>query len=536
MPEPQETAQRAKALLDGDRALASIGDACRVLDATVETVRQALRLERCSLMMIDPRAGELVMTSATGVPPEQARRIRVKLGEGVAGTVAQTGKAILVQDVRDTKYYNPERAERYDNISFICAPIFRRGEVAGVINCTNRIGGEAFTPEDMAVINALTGFVSLALENVVLLDTTQNLQELLHDLLDSLTDAVVAMDSRGTVTCWNVGAERLLAISEADAVGGDFLEMAPPPAAAKLREAISGPAGSGLARGLEIEWPGPSPELKAAPLGVTLSQLKRADGTLDGYVMVFEDLSLRREVTELKRVDEIKSNFIAMISHELRTPLTSMRGSIHLLTSLIGNGGDATSKQLLDILRSNTERLIYHVNNLLEVTQIQNHSVMLRPDSYDLCAMVDACAVDLRGSATARGVTVTVSHEQSPLPVYADIDKIKLVIRHLLDNAIKFSRLGGAVQARTMLDGGTGKLWIKDSGSGISKEDVGRLFNRFIQLEPTMTRGSGGAGLGLYIARELTRLHGGSLEIARTGPEGTEFVLTLPRERPGEAR
>ena len=505
------------------------GDEDRMMEAIVNMVMDLLCVERCSLMTVDAKEGLLRMRSVSGMPVEEAKRIRVRIGEGVAGKVAATGKPIFVQDVRDSEFYDPDRAKDYDSVSFICLPVQRHGETIGVINVTNRSDGLSLTPEDLTLLTSVAGFVSMALENVSLLDTTQHLQELLHDLLDSLVVGVAAIDRAGDVTCWNRGAEALFGLSADQAMGRDFLSMTPTAARERLAEAIDIAARERRDQCLEVEMRPQGQEGESIPLGITVTQLRRRDNSIEGFVLVAEDLSLTREVQELKRVDELKSNFIAMISHELRTPLTSMRGSLHLLSHQFAPQLEKTPQRLIEVLRNNTERLIIMVNNLLEVTQIQNKSIILRPSLQDLNVPIDDSVKELDGFARERKIKIEIER-QDPSPfAFVDGEKIRQVIRHLLDNAIKFSRPGGTVGIRTAGDERQIAIFLKDCGPGISKEDCGRIFGQFIQIEPTLTRAAGGAGLGLYIARELTLLHGGTLEIGSTTREGTEFVLRLPR-------
>jgi len=436
-----------------------------------------------------------------------------------------------VSDVRQTEFYDPARAAQYGAESFICVPVKLRGEVVAVINITDRIGGARFTANDLSLMNAMTAFASLALENATLQDTTAELKDLFRDLLDSLSTGVVAVDPDGAVTCWSQGAESLLGLPARLALGRRLFSLIPGPVADRLREALAACAQGEGSACCELEWPSGNGGRASIPLGVTITPLRRRAGSPGGHVMVFEDLSLNRAYAELKRVDELKSNFVAIVSHELRTPLTSMRGSLHLLTTMCGSQLDAPGRQMLEILRTNTERLIHHVNNLLEVTQLQNRSVILRRELYDVCGLVDRCVEDLRLAAEKRRVVVRVTHLDRPLMVDVDMDKIKLVLRHLLDNAIKFSPVGGAVDVTTAPECDTVRIVVRDTGGGIGEEFSKQAFDRFTQIEPAITRASTGVGLGLYISRELTRLHGGTVEIVSTGPKGTEIALTLPRRR-----
>jgi PAS domain S-box-containing protein len=501
----------------------------RMMEAIVNMVVDLLRVERCSLMTVNAKEGFLRMRSVSGMPVEEAKRIRVRMGEGVAGKVAVTGKPIFVRDVRDSEFYDPTRSKDYDSVSFICLPVQRHGETIGVINVTNRCDGLSLTPEDLTLLTSVAGFVSLALENVSLLDTTQHLKELLRDLLDSLVVGVVAVDRAGEVTCWNRGAEALFGVPADEAMGRDFFSMTPPEARERLAQAIAVASRERRDQCLEIEMPSHDLAGGSIPLGVTVTQLRRRDESIEGFVLVVEDLSLTREVQELKRLDELKSNFIAMISHELRTPLTSMRGSLHLLGHQFAPQLEKTPQRLIEVLRNNTERLTIVVNNLLEVTQIQNKSITLRPSLQDMNSIIDDSVRDLEVFARERRITVEIETREKEAHVFADGDKIRQIVRHLLDNAIKFSRPGGPVRIRTAGDEREITVFLKDCGPGIGEKDSERIFELFIQIEPTMTRASGGAGLGLYIARELTVLHNGTLEIGSTNSEGTEFVLRLPR-------
>jgi signal transduction histidine kinase len=281
-------------------------------------------------------------------------------------------------------------------------------------------------------------------------------------------------------------------------------------------------------REIDLHVPG---ETRGRPVRVTLTTLRETEGEIDAVVVVLEDLSLTREVAELRRLDELKSNFLAMVSHELRTPLTSIKGVVHLLGSGALEESAEQRMPMYQILAKNTERLIAQINDILDVNQIEHNTLRIFPREFDLGECIERSATRHRAAYEEKGVAL-----EADLPpntaLEADEERIGQVIHHLIDNALKFTPRGGRVRLWVESDEERVSIHVHDTGVGVDPAQRDKVFAKFFQLEHTLTRQAGGSGLGLFLAKELVELHGGKIAFGPTEGPGAHLVIDLPRSQP----
>jgi signal transduction histidine kinase/CheY-like chemotaxis protein len=232
---------------------------------------------------------------------------------------------------------------------------------------------------------------------------------------------------------------------------------------------------------------------------------------------------------ELRRLDELKSEFLAMVSHELRTPLTAIIGYSRLLMRQVY--GPLSSKQLehQEAIFRSAQRLTDLINDLLDVSQLEAGRVEIQPRPTDMHQATEQVAAVIRGAARAKEIRIT-SDLPTDLPaVVADPTRLHQILINLLGNAVKFTPSGGSVRVY----GGTHKdqVWtaVEDTGVGITRDELPRIWDPFYQVESPMRRRHGGSGLGLAIVRRLVELHGGVVRAESDGQNcGSRFVFTLP--------
>jgi len=245
-------------------------------------------------------------------------------------------------------------------------------------------------------------------------------------------------------------------------------------------------------------------------------------------MMILTDLSLRREIAELKQIDQLKSNFMSMVSHELRTPLTPITGALHLLKENPPSHLSPIQNQMLNIIRNNTNRLTALVNNLLDVTHIENQTFAIQRVPTDLKEMIDSAVEPFRAVARKKKIHLAVRHANSIPPMALDYKRIGQVIHNLLDNAVKFTPSKGRIRVATSITENEVRIRVQDTGIGIDKSHKEKIFKKFYQVDNSISRQWGGAGLGLYIAKAVINMHNGDIELVDSSKKGTEFVITLP--------
>lgn len=243
------------------------------------------------------------------------------------------------------------------------------------------------------------------------------------------------------------------------------------------------------------------------------------DKTLTGVTIVLAD------VTELRRLDEMKSNLVSVVSHELKTPLTSIRMAAHLL--LEERVGPLNEKQLELVVtaRDDAERLNAIIEKLLDIGRLQSGRALMDLKPVAPEQLVTEAVEQFRSAYRDRGVTLSTDVENDLPMVMADMSRIHHVFSNLLDNALKYTPSGGSVVVSSRREGDFVAISVRDAGRGIPKEHLPKIFERFYRV-PDQDEIKG-AGLGLAIAHEIVEAHGGQMSVVSTLGEGSTFTFTL---------
>ena len=234
-----------------------------------------------------------------------------------------------------------------------------------------------------------------------------------------------------------------------------------------------------------------------------------------------------RDVSERRRIEEMKSQFVSTVSHELRTPLTSIVGSLGLLAG--GAAGPLPEKaaRLIGIAQSNSQRLVRLINDILDIEKIESGEMTLRRDPVEVRDLAGRSIDSVRGMADATGVSVVLT-AGAPAMVSGDLDRLIQVVVNLLSNAVKFSPPGETVEVTAEPVGRIIRLSVRDRGPGIPDAFRARIFDKFAQADASDSRQRGGTGLGLAISREIAERHGGRLWFESVVDQGSTFHLDLP--------
>jgi len=250
------------------------------------------------------------------------------------------------------------------------------------------------------------------------------------------------------------------------------------------------------------------------------------DGSEEGEVIGF--YSLASDVTELKRIDRMKSEFVSTVSHELRTPLTSIRGSLGLISGGVAGQLPDAVKTLVGIAKNNCERLIRLINDILDIEKIESGKMRLDLQVVDLKPLLVQTLAANEGFGTAQNVSLSLDFPQDGLQVHVDSDRLAQVMTNLLSNAMKFSPPGGVVEVHVMPASIGVRVEVRDHGPGIPEEFRKRIFQKFSQADSSDTRQKGGTGLGLNISRAIVERLGGSIGFESETGVGTTFFFELP--------
>jgi signal transduction histidine kinase len=245
-------------------------------------------------------------------------------------------------------------------------------------------------------------------------------------------------------------------------------------------------------------------------------------------LFLVEDLQQMQELWELRRSDQLKSTFLSIISHELRTPLASIKGSIHLLNQISPPEMRQKADRLFAILHRNSDRLARLVNNILDVMDLETSNLHLYRKSTDMRDLITRITKRFEIAEVEKNLTWNIHLEAEPAHLYIDESRFGQVVDHLIENAVKFAQEGGEICVRTESKGGNWVLKVSNSGREIPLDLREKVFSRFYQADGTLTRDSGGTGLGLYLCREIMRLHKGEIMVDPDFRGGTRMKVILP--------
>jgi PAS domain S-box-containing protein len=247
--------------------------------------------------------------------------------------------------------------------------------------------------------------------------------------------------------------------------------------------------------------------------------------------------AVARDVSERRKLDQVKSDFVSVVSHELRTPLTSIRGALGLLAGGVAGEVPEPARELLEVAARNSERLVRLVNDILDVEKAESGSMTLRFQLIDLAALLAQAVESNQAYAQPFDVRFEVVSTVPGARVKADPDRLLQVLANLLANAAKHSPCGGRVEVALARRDGRLAVSVADHGKGIPAGFHHRIFERFAQADVSSTRQKGGTGLGLAIAKAIVERHGGTIGFTTRPGEGTTFAFELPEwgGEPGEA-
>lgn len=256
---------------------------------------------------------------------------------------------------------------------------------------------------------------------------------------------------------------------------------------------------------------------------VRCSPYSSRDGTRDGVVGVATD------VTERLKAQRMKDEFVSIVSHELRTPLTSIRGSLGLLEGGVAGELPQKARDLTRIARTNTDRLIRLINDILDLEKMESGRLELKRKTISMGEVAHDVAREIGALATQAGVTLDVQ-SVAPDAVHIDRDRVHQVITNLVSNAIKFSPESGVVTIDIEpANGSRIRVRVRDQGPGIAARDIPRLFKKFSQLDSSTRRTKMGSGLGLVISKSIVDAHGGRIWVESEVGHGSTFCFEVPR-------
>ena len=481
----------------------------RIADWARVDVLEDGRLRTLAVEHIDQRKLELALELARRYPEdphaEQGPPYVVRTGKSELAT--EIDEQRLEQLAIDDLHLGFVRELGFQ--SYMCVPLVARGRVLGVISFVAAESGRRYGPDDLALAEELARRAGTAVENAQLYREVEERAQAAR-VLATVADGVFLVDREGIVRFWNEAAEAITGLRRADVIGTGVEDVLPGWAHFAARLPVAGAPGPAASETIPLE-------LAGRERWVSLSGVDFEEGTVYAF----------RDLTEERVLEEMRQDLVATVSHELRTPLAAIYGSALTLARDDLELEEAMHAKLLEVIVEESARLADIVNDLLLASQLDAGRLEIHIERCDACALAER-VVEAARTHLPEHVSVELEIADELPAVAADEGQLRQVLGNLIDNAIKYSPEGGDVRIRLEPGEGRVRFAVSDEGLGIPNGEQTRIFEKFYRLDPDMTRGIGGTGLGLYISRELVRRVDGRIWVEPNGARGSVFYVEIP--------
>lgn len=498
-----ETAANVKRRLDELEVLAQIGravtamlDLDTILKTVVEAAVKLTQAEEGSLLLLDEQSSELYMRSSKNFDEEFASTFRLRAQDSLAGQVLATGMPVLLDEGSPQKIKTS-----YLVHSLLYVPLRVRGRTIGVLGVDNRKAGRSLTQEDSTAMSAIADYAAIAIDNARLYQKTEADLRKLETVLTQTEDAVLLVDLENRLLMANGSACQAFGV-DGVLIGRSLVESFDDPSLLEL-----------------VRAPGHLPrrsEIQGADGRIFNAQRTPIPGV--GQAVVMQD------ITHLKELDRIKSEFVTTVSHDLRSPLTAILGYVEL----IARAGSVNEQQTEFIRRVqvSVEHITALISDLLDLGRIEAglDSAM----EQVLLPILARYAVEgLRGAAETRGLTLEADLPDDLPLLSGDPIRLRQMIGNLIENAIKYTPDGGCVRVDAYADQDQVILRVWDTGRGIPAADQPYLFDKFYRAG-NVSADTKGTGLGLSIVKSIVDHHHGRVWVESTQGKGSCFSVVLP--------
>jgi PAS domain S-box-containing protein len=504
-----EASQLLASSLDYETTLANVASLLvpRVADwFAVDVLDEAAGFRRIALVHKDPDKMEWIEQSKRLYGPD------LDEPEG-PGRVVRTGEAVLYRTISDELLASSTKGEEHHEglrqlgiESVMVVPLAAGGRTFGSLMLVSADPQHLYDEGDLEFAKHLGRRAAVAVDNARLYRAAEERAQSAL-VVEHVADGVALVDRRGVIRLWNPAAEHITGLSAGETVGRRAAEII-----ATWESEIEP-----LSRSEDTRPMTQPVDINGRELWLSITGV----GFEGGSVYAFRDLTAERGI------ERLKADFVSTISHELRTPLAAIYGAALTLRRDDVQLGEPQRTGLLEVIASESDRLARIVNDILWVSRLESGGMqtVLEPcDGVELARSV----VDVARQYVPPSIELDFTAPEDAPFVAADPDKARQVLTNLVDNAVKYSPDGGRVSVDVTVTGSRLRFAVRDEGIGVPPSEHRRIFEKFYRLDPDLTRGVGGTGLGLYISRELLERMGGRIWVESSGSGGSTFVAELP--------
>ena len=470
-----------------------------VLSAVVSAAVELTGAEEGSLLFLDETTGELYMRASRNIQEEMARTFRIPVNDTLAGSVVQTCQPVIINKNTLSKIKTA-----YLVHSLVYVPLGIQGKVFGVLGVDNRSLRKSFFERDVTLLEAVAEYGVIAIENARLFTDTIQSRRKLEAVLEQIQDGVIVLDQEKNLVLINKAAQMILGLKDQQPGGKQFTRMVNKPDLRELREGVE----------------------KGKP---RISEIFLDDGRIfNTCITLIPAVGMAitmHDITTLKKLDQIKSEFVSTVSHDLRSPLTAIMGYV----DLIDRAGPINDLQrdFIGRVHISVQSITRLVDDLLNLGKIEA-GFDIRKEDLDITQLVRSSVDGFSSHLAEKNLQLDLQLEILPA-MLANPVQFRQMVDNLLENAIKYSSPFGTIQVSGKVEENQVILQVKDGGIGIPAEEIPHIFNKFYRASNVSSEISG-TGLGLAIVKSIVDNHRGRIWIDSTIGQGTCVTVVFQVE------
>jgi two-component system NtrC family sensor kinase len=486
------------------KSVTSLLDLDKLLTRIVDATMYVTGAEEIFLFLLNEETQELQLRAVQHAGDHQADEVKESGDDAVVRQVMNTGQLAMIQSPRSRKT-DPLQLT-------LAAPLKSREGTIGVLYATTNTAMEPFSENDRYVLSVLADYAAIAIENARLFAQVEEHRRKLETILTGTEDVIVVTDEKGHVLLMNPAAEEVFDVDPEQIAGRHLLEVT---GNEMLSPLFSARMTRKSARNLEV------PLLDGRTFDASLSPISDV-----GWALIMRDM------THLKELEKMKSDFVATITHDLRSPLTSIQSLIKLLPQV--GGLNEEQQEFTERAMRNVQHMQDLTSSLLDIGRIEvGVDMEMGPIHVDV--LIEEVVRNMEGAAQDKELDLQVILPDDLPVVEGNHTRLAQVITNLLDNAIKYTPQGGSVEVGAQEDEDQLTFHVTDTGVGIPASARPHIFDKFYRVQGPATHELEGAGLGLAIVKSIVEKHGGRVSVESRVGHGSTFYFTLPKIRTAPA-
>ncbi|MBI5566524.1 MAG: GAF domain-containing protein, partial [Chloroflexi bacterium] len=514
-------------LLETSTATSSSLDADRVINAILDQVRRLMNVDKCALVALDQREQVLRVRASRGLSEVYARDLRIDPHDERSPSMRaiRSGQLVQVPDTETDVAFESfrARARREGYRSLLAVPL-AAPHIGPTALLVYRRDPHVFSHHEIELTRTFANHAAIALENALLFSRTdeqlQEQQRVIEAVIQSMSDGLLLHDANGTVLFANRGLADAIEAApeelEGQPIDRVLVRMLPYALEPEMFQRLRADALAGRGpRTFEFTI---KRDHRKRDIRARVFSVIDDDGRAIGQGELYQDITRYREV------DRLKSALVSTVSHELRTPLAAIKGYASTLLQDDVEWDTVSVRQFAQVISAEADRLTQLVNDLLDMGRIEAGTLRLNKQVTALREVIEnALAQITDGGAHTLNLDLP---DDLPL-LLIDARRIEVVVRNLVENAVKYAPAHTPIDIEARRAGDHVRVRVRDRGPGIAPEHRAHIFERFYRADDTLTRATGGAGLGLAICKGFVEAHGGSIELEDSA-SGVVLAFTLP--------